>query len=72
MQHALSQLEAKITDPLHELLHQGARALIAKAAEAELESFLAAYAEPAWMMAAGAWCATATCLSARSTPVWAR
>ena len=43
--HALSQPETEITDPLHELLRRGARDLIAKAVEAELETFLAAYAE---------------------------
>ncbi|WP_281247536.1 hypothetical protein [Chromohalobacter japonicus] len=33
---ALSQPEPQVTDPLHELLRQGARDLIAKAVEAEL------------------------------------
>ena len=40
---ALSQPEPKVSDPLHELLRQGARDLIAKAVEAELASFLASY-----------------------------
>ncbi len=42
---ALSQPEPQISDPLHELLRQGARDLIAKAVEAELATFLAQYAE---------------------------
>ena len=41
---ALSQPEPEVTDPLHELLRQGARDLIAKAVEAELATFLAQYA----------------------------
>lgn len=41
---ALSQPEPKIADPLHELLRQGARDLIAKAVEAELATFLDQYA----------------------------
>lgn len=40
---ALSQPEPKVADPLHELLREGARDLIAKAVEAELASFLAGY-----------------------------
>lgn len=42
---ALSQPEPQATDPLHELLRQGARDLIAKAVEAELTTFLAQYAD---------------------------
>jgi len=42
---ALSQPEPEATDPLHELLRQGARDLIAKAVEAELATFLAQYAD---------------------------
>ncbi|MFB9145470.1 MULTISPECIES: IS256 family transposase [Halomonas] len=42
---ALSQPEPPITDPLHELLRQGARDLIAKAVEAELATFLEQYAD---------------------------
>ncbi|NIC36209.1 IS256 family transposase [Halomonas desiderata] len=42
---ALSQPEPHVTDPLHELLRQGARDLIAKAVEAELATFLAQYAD---------------------------
>ena len=42
---ALSQPEPQVTDPLHELLRQGARDLIAKAVEAELATFLAQYAD---------------------------
>ncbi len=42
---ALSQPEPPVTDPLHELLRQGARDLIAKAVEAELATFLAQYAD---------------------------
>ncbi|GHA91887.1 hypothetical protein GCM10007159_11750 [Modicisalibacter luteus] len=42
---ALSQSEPQITDPLHELLRQGARDLIAKAIEAELATFLAQYVD---------------------------
>lgn len=37
---ALSQPEPQINDPLHALLRQGARDLIAKAVEAELDTFL--------------------------------
>ncbi|ANB03909.1 IS256 family transposase [Ectothiorhodospira sp. BSL-9] len=42
---AVSQPEPQATDPLHELLRQGARDLIAQAVEAELATFLAQYAE---------------------------
>ncbi len=42
---ALSQPEPEVTDPLHELLRQGARDLIAKAVEAELATFLEQYAD---------------------------
>jgi transposase-like protein len=42
---ALSQPEPLIADPLHELLRQGARDLIAQAVEAELATFLAQYAD---------------------------
>ena len=42
---ALSQPEPQVADPLHELLRQGARDLIAKAVEAELATFLAQYAD---------------------------
>ena len=42
---ALSPPESQVTDPLHELLRQGARDLIAKAVEAELASFLAQTAD---------------------------
>ena len=41
----LSQPEPQVADPLHELLRQGARDLIAKAVEAELATFLAQYAD---------------------------
>lgn len=41
---ALSQPEPEVTDPLHELLRQRARNLIAKAVEAELPTFLAQFA----------------------------
>ena len=39
----LSQPEIKETDPLHALLRRGARELIAKAVEAELEVFLGGF-----------------------------
>lgn len=42
---ALSQPESETSDPLHELLRQGVRDLIAKAVEAELATFLAQYAD---------------------------
>ncbi|ANB03644.1 IS256 family transposase [Ectothiorhodospira sp. BSL-9] len=42
---AVSQPEPQATDPLHELLRQGARDLIAQAVEAELATFLAQHAE---------------------------
>jgi putative transposase len=41
----LSQPENEETDPLHALLREGARELIAKAVEAELAGFLEAYAD---------------------------
>jgi len=42
---AVTQPDAGATDPLHELLRQGARDLIAKAVEAELSTFLEQYAD---------------------------
>ncbi len=42
---ALSQPEPEISDPLNELLRQGARDLIAKAVEAELATFLAQFTD---------------------------
>ncbi|WP_346798123.1 IS256 family transposase [Halomonas sp. Bachu 37] len=42
---ALSQPEPQVANPLHELLRQGARDLIAKAVEAELAAFLAQTAD---------------------------
>ena len=41
--HALSQPEVTTNDPLHELIRQGARDLIAQAVEAELDSLLRQY-----------------------------
>ena len=41
----LSQPETEETDPLHALLRQGARKLIAEAVEAELALFLEGYAD---------------------------
>lgn len=43
--HALSQPETATNDPLHELIRQGARDLIAKAVETELEGLLNQYAD---------------------------
>ena len=43
--HALSQPEVVSNDPLHELIRQGARDLIAQAVETELESLLKQYAD---------------------------
>jgi len=43
--HALSQPEQTHNDPLHELIRQGARDLIARAVETELESMLSQYAD---------------------------
>lgn len=43
--HTVSQPEPGVTDPLHELLRQGARDLIAKAVEAELTTFLEQYTD---------------------------
>lgn len=43
--HALSQPEVASNDPLHELIRQGARDLIAQAVEIELESLLKQYAD---------------------------
>ncbi|MDP1465879.1 IS256 family transposase, partial [Klebsiella pneumoniae] len=42
---AVTQPDAGVTDPLHELLRKGARDLIAKAVEAELSTFLEQYAD---------------------------
>ena len=42
---AISQPESNVADPLHELLREGARDLIAKAVEAELASFLVRYGD---------------------------
>ena len=42
---AVSQPELSIADPLHDLLRQGARDLIARAVEAELTGFLDQYSE---------------------------
>lgn len=43
--HALSQPEVTPNDPLHELIRQGARDLIAKAVESELQCLLDQYAD---------------------------
>lgn len=43
--HALSQPEVAGNDPLHELIRQGARDLIAQAVETELEGLLKRYAD---------------------------
>ena len=43
--HALSQPEMTSNDPLHELIRQGARDLIARAVETELEGLLSQYAD---------------------------
>ncbi len=43
--HALSQPEVSDNDPLHELVRQGARDLIARAVEAELEGLLSRHAD---------------------------
>lgn len=43
--HALSQPEMTINDPLHELIRQGARDLIARAVETELEGLLSQHAD---------------------------
>ena len=43
--HALSQPEQTQNDPLHELIRHGARDLIARAVETELESMLSQYAD---------------------------
>ena len=43
--HALSQPEVATTAPLHELIRQGARDLIAKAVESELQGLLNQYAD---------------------------
>jgi transposase-like protein len=43
--HALSQPERTQNDPLHELIRQGARDLVARAVETELESMLSQYAD---------------------------
>nr|WP_273424328.1 IS256 family transposase [Halomonas sp.] len=43
--HALSQPQVSTNDPLHELIRQGARDLIAKAVESELQGLLNQYAD---------------------------
>jgi len=43
--YAVTQPDASATDRLHELLRKGARDLIAKAVEAELNTFLEQYAD---------------------------
>lgn len=43
--HALSQPEVATNDPLHELIRQGARDLIARAVESELQGLLGQYAD---------------------------
>jgi len=43
--HALSQPEVATNDPLHELIRQGARDLIARAVESELQGLLDQYAD---------------------------
>ena len=43
--HALSQPETATNDPLHDLIRQGARDLIARAVETELEGLLKQYAD---------------------------
>jgi transposase-like protein len=43
--HALSQPEVTDNDPLHELIRQGARDLIAQAVESELDTLLKRYAD---------------------------
>src|SRR5690554_1517214 len=43
--HALSQPEATKNDPLHDLIRQGARDLIARAVESELQVLLNQYAD---------------------------
>lgn len=42
---ALSQPEENLVDPLHELIREGARELIARAVETELEMLLAQHAD---------------------------
>ena len=43
--HALSQPEVATNDPLHDLIRQGARDLIARAVESELQGLLDQYAD---------------------------
>ncbi len=43
--HALSQPEVATNDPLHDLIRQGARDLIAKAVESELQGLLDQYGD---------------------------
>jgi hypothetical protein len=47
-------------------LRNGARALLAQAVEAEVAALLSAHAEELTLTAGKDWCATDTCLSARS------
>ena len=54
------------TDRLTDVLRDGARALLARAAEAEVAGFLAEHADKRTMTAGNAWFGTATCLSGRS------
>jgi len=54
------------TDPLTEILRNGARALLAQAVEAEVSSLLSCHADKLTDDGRGGWCATGICPSVRS------
>jgi len=55
----------QFTDSLTEILHSGARALLAQAVEAEVAEFLGKHADLKTRAATSAWSAMVTCRSAR-------
>ncbi len=63
---------AAVSDPLTDLLRTGARQLIEAAVIAELDEYLAAFDDQNSRTAAGAWFATVTFPSDRSSPGSAR
>ena len=50
-----SRSQELFSDPLTEVLRNGARALLAQAVEAEISSLLSCHADKLTMMAAGGW-----------------
>ncbi len=54
------------SDPLTEVLREGARALLAQAVEAEVAAFLSGHADKQTQEAANGWCAMGIGQSAKS------